>query len=208
TLIAAYSALPDDIRTQGPSLSFTWAYPLDLTHVTAFSLDDLTQRAETIDTQGTSDVNGIAGLNLFVSSNLREALREFQLLVIIAQIPVVLLLIQVLGLVLLFISLMVNILIDRQIDAIAVLRSRGASRGLVLRVMTAQSIGVGLLALVGGPLLAILLVRVVGELTLPSADREVLALLSGNPLALAWNVRWFALTAAVCAVVAMVFSTR
>jgi hypothetical protein len=89
-----------------------------------------------------------------------------------------------------------------------VLRSRGASRGLVLRTMTVQSVGVGVLALVGGPLLAILLVRAVGQLTLPAADQGVLSLLSGSPLDLAWSVRWFALPTAICAVAAMVFSTR
>src|SRR5262249_7621745 len=141
-------------------------------------------------------------------SSVLYALQQYQGQVILEQIPIVLLLIQVVGLVLLFISLMVNLLIERQAEAIALLRSRGASRGLVLRTMTFQSVGVGLLALVGGPLLAVLLVQRFGGAALAPRDRDALDVITGNPRGAAWAVRWFALTAAICAVIAMVVSTR
>ena len=73
--------------------------------------------------------------------------------------------------------------------------------------MTVQSIGVGVLALIAGPLLAL---GLVGSSPAPRsvATKGALNVLTNNPLAAAWGVRWFAFVAAVCAIVAMIVSTR
>ncbi len=206
TLVAVGSALAD----QGimASLFVQWTYHLDLSRLSVDSLDDLPSRLQALQVTDTEALNADLGLNLDGADTIRPILSEYQERLFIAQIPVGFLLIQVIGLVLLFIALMVTILVDSQADAIAVLRSRGAPRTLVLRAMTVQSVGVGLLALVAGPLLALALVGVIAGAALPSDQRGVLNLLSNNPLAAAWSVRWFALAAAACAIIAMIVSTR
>jgi ABC-type antimicrobial peptide transport system permease subunit len=209
TMLAVYSALAG----QGvglPPINVQWTYHLDLSRLSVDTLDDLTNRLQALQITDTDALNADSSLNLnlYADDTIRPILSEYQGRVIVAQIPVGLLLIQVIGLVLLFISLMVNILVDRQAEAIAVLRSRGASRNLVLRTMTVQSIGVGLLALAAGPLLALVLVGAIAGAALPSDQHGALNLLSGNPLAAAWSVRWFALGTAICAIVAMIVSTR
>ncbi|MDE3230688.1 MAG: FtsX-like permease family protein [Chloroflexota bacterium] len=207
TLIAVYSRLASQGLNPLP-LIVQWTYHLDLARLSVDTLGDLTDHLQALQFTDTDALNANSTVNLNAFDTVTGILREYQGRVIVAQIPVGLLLIQVIGLVLLFISLMVNILVDRQAEAIAVLRSRGASRNLVLRTMTVQSIGVGLLALIAGPLLALALVGAIAGAALPPDQRGALNLLSSNPLAAAWSVRWFALATAVCAIVAMIVSTR
>ena len=206
TLVAVDSALAG----QGTmaDLFVQWTYHLDLSRLSVDSLDDLPSRLQALQVTDTEALNADLGLYLSGADTIRPILSEYRERVSIAQIPVGFLLIQVIGLVLLFIGLMVTILVDSQAVAIAVLRSRGASRALVLRAMTVQSVGVGLLALVAGPLLALALVGVIAGAALPSDQRGALNLLSNNPLAAAWSVRWFALATAACAIIAMIVSTR
>ncbi len=207
TLVNIYNTLGS--TTGGyPPMSYRWTYHIDLSRLSVNSISDLTAHLDALNGRDYSALNGTLNLNIGESDALHVILQDYFARVIVAQIPIGLLLIQVLGLVLLFIGLMVSILVDRQAEAIAVLRSRGASRGLVLRTLTVQSIGVGLLALVAGPLLALLLVRGVTQLALPPSDQSALNVLTDDPLAAAWGVRWFAFAAGVCAIVAMIVATR
>ncbi len=76
----------------------------------------------------------------------------------VALIPVTILMIEAVALILFFISMMAELLVERQADAIAVLRSRGASRRQVFGSFFTQSFGLGLIAFLVGPLLALLAV--------------------------------------------------
>src|SRR5574340_1669833 len=75
-------------------------------------------------------------------------------------------------------------------------------------MFTLHNIGLSLIALVVGPLAAIPIVRALAERALPPASQGALATLAGNPFAVAWDVRWYALVAVIVAGVAMVFSTN
>ena len=203
------AAAPFFTFQNGPLLGISWTYPLDLNRISAANFGDLRDRASDFQIHGFDALSGVPGLQqAFPIPTVEAALDQYLGRVIVVQIPVVLLLIQVMGLVLLFVSLMVNLLIERQVEAISVLRSRGASRGVVLRSLTAQSIGVGVLALVAGPLLAVALVRLVAERALPPASQAAVGIVSGNPIPIALDQKWFALAAAVVAVFAMIVSTR
>lgn len=192
-----------------PVLHLDWAYTVDIARVTINDFDDLSNRAHRVQVDVSNAVNGGGGpYGAYVYGGVTNTLDSYRARVIVAQIPVVLLLLQVLGLVLLFVSVMVNLLVERQVEAIAVLRSRGASRGVIFRSMTLQSLGVGLLALLGGPLLALLLVSLVAGRALAGKDQGAVQALLADPLAAAWGLRWYALLAAVAAVVAMILSTR
>jgi FtsX-like permease family protein len=193
----------------GPPLLVNWTYPLDLDRISAASFGDLRDRVSNLQAHGFDALHDIPGMQqAFPEPSVEAALDQYLGRVIVVQIPVVLLLIQVMGLVLLFVSLMVNLLIERQVEAISVLRSRGASRGVVLRSLTAQSIGVGVLALIAGPLLAVTLVRLIAARVLPPASQAAVGIVSGNPIPVALDQKWFALAAAVVAVFAMIVSTR
>jgi putative ABC transport system permease protein len=207
TVAGVYATLGGQSNNM-PPLVYSWTYHLDLSRLSVDSLSDFSDRLDALNSRDQEALNNGLGLGLYENDSVRGILQEYVGRVIVAQIPIGLLLIQVLGLVLLFIGLMVSILVDRQAEAIAVLRSRGAPRGLVMRTLTLQSLGVGLLALVAGPLLALVLVQGIARLALPAGDQGALNVLTHNPLAAAWSVRWFAFGAGVCAIIAMIVSTR
>jgi ABC-type antimicrobial peptide transport system permease subunit len=183
---------------------FNWYYTIDLSQVTINNLDDLSSRLSTL----LNNLNGVPNYQPDQSpSSLLEDLVEFKVQIIIAQVPIALLLLQVFGLILLFISLMINLLVERQAEAIAVLRSRGAPRRLIFRSMTVQTICICLLSLVAGPILAFLLVSVVARQALGSEQHGALEAILGQPVEAAWGLRWYALAAVICAFIAMAVST-
>jgi ABC-type antimicrobial peptide transport system permease subunit len=183
---------------------FNWYYTIDLSQVTINNMDDLSSRLSTL----SNNLNGIPNYQPDQPpSSLLADLLQFKVQIIIAQVPIALLLLQVFGLILLFISLMINLLVERQAEAIAVLRSRGAPRRLIFRSMTVQTVCVCLLSLVAGPILAFLLVSVVARQALGSEQHGALEAILGHPVEAAWGLRWYALAAVICAFIAMVVST-
>ncbi len=125
----------------------------------------------------------------------------------VARIPVTILMIEAVALILFFISMMAELLVERQSDAIAVLRSRGASRGQVFGSFFTQSLGLGLLALLLGPVLALVAVylliqRILGPMG-QSALNESLSDTQSTLLLLAV----YAVIAVAIAILAMGIST-
>lgn len=114
-----------------------------------------------------------------------NALLNYASRVTVVLLPMTCLAYLIAGLVLFFVLLMSDVLVERQTGAITLLRSRGASARQVLGALLGQSASLGVLAFVAGPLLAILLVLGLASLTLPAGSRSALELLTGNPLAVA-----------------------
>jgi putative ABC transport system permease protein len=133
-----------------------------------------------------------------------DILDQYSSRIAIAQLPVVSLLVLVLGLVLFFVSLMAELLVERQADAIAILRSRGASRSQIFGSLVIQCIGLGLIALIIGPLLAILIVRMIAQNVLPPANKSALGIISGNPIQVVQGIIWYPLIAFLVAIMAMI----
>ncbi len=195
--------------TTGPPVTLAWTFTLDLSHITVDDLDHLTSVPTPLENAIQGQLSGVAGIQqAFADLGPIFTLSDFATRVALLQIPIVLLLLQVAGLVLIFVRLLADILVDRQAEAIAVLRSRGATRRQVFSALTLHGLAIGGIALVVGPLLAIPLVRLVASATLAPADRVAVDILAGNPFAVAWNVRWYALAAALVSVVAMIFSVN
>jgi hypothetical protein len=191
----------------GPPIMLIWSFSLDLTHLSVDDLDRLTGVATPLQNAIQGQLSGVDGAQgAYADLQPIYVLSAFAVRAALLQIPVGLLLLQVVGLVLIFVRLMADILVDRQAEAIAVLRSRGATRRQVFSALTLHGLGLGLIALVVGPLLAIPLVRVVASAALATADRGTVDILAGNPLAVAWNVRWYALAAVLVSATAMIFS--
>lgn len=194
---------------QGPPVQLIWSYPLDVSHVKSDSVNDLVARIGQMQTDvpgQLSAINGIQGG--YVQSAIYSALMSFRIQVILLQIPVALLLLQVFGLILLFVRLMAEMLVDRQADAISLLRSRGASRRHVFGAFNVQNLGLCLLAVILGPLAAIPLVRTLASAALPSSSQSALDAISGSPFAVAWGLKWWVLVAVAVTGFAMILSTN
>jgi hypothetical protein len=204
-----HAGLDTQSPQDGPPPQWTWAYPLDVARVDASSLDDLLGRLGRAQNDVPGQLTGSNGLqSIFMASDAYQALSSFRVQILVLQIPLLLLLLQVLALVLLYIRMMAEMLVDRQADAIANLRSRGATRRQVFNAFTVHNIGLTLLALVIGPLAAIPLVRYLSLRTLPAGSQDAVNVISGNPLAVAFGLRWYVLAAVVVAASAMIFSTN
>lgn len=183
-----------------------WYFPLQASAIAITNLDDLIARLKTTQT----DVAQPAALPLldtrvsgpmFASNGVPSSLERLRNRGIVLQIPAYLLAAQVLALILLFVSIMANLLIERQAQVIALLRSRGASRRQIFGSFVVQSVGLGLVALVAGPLLALLVTLFLGQRTLAAADQNALNIITTAPLQAALGVAWVA--ALVVSVVAL-----
>lgn len=193
----------------GPPPQLSWAYPLDVSHINTGDLNDLLDRLGKVQTDVPGRLNGSNNVqDIFLDSRIYNALTNFRIQIIVLQIPLLLLLLQVMALVLLFVRMMAEMLVDRQADAIANLRSRGATRRQIFNAFTLHNMGLSVLSLIVGPLAAIPLVRFLSLQSLPPESQAAVDSISGNPLAVAWGLRWYVLVAVVAAGFAMIFSTN
>ncbi|HEX2348164.1 MAG TPA: FtsX-like permease family protein, partial [Ktedonobacterales bacterium] len=213
TILTALSALDakngitNSSQINGPPPMLLWSYPLDASHISANSLNDVIDRLNAVQRDVSGGFNGPNG-GLFLDSGAYQALTNFRLQVLILQIPLLLLLLQVIALILLFVRMMADMLVDRQAEAIATLRSRGATRRQIFNMFTLHNLGLSLIALIVGPLAAIPIARALAERALPAASQGALSALAGNPIDIAWGLRWYVLVAVVVSGVAMIFTTN
>jgi ABC-type antimicrobial peptide transport system permease subunit len=203
----------NNITAQGPQYGpppmLVWSYALDSSRISANSLNDVIDRLGKVQSDVSGQLNGMQGLQgIYLNAGAYQALSTFRIQILLLQIPLLLLLLQVIALILLFVRMMSEMLVDRQAEAIAALRSRGATRRQIFNTFTLHNMGLSLIALVVGPLAAIPIVRALVERALPPASQNALAALTGNPLAIAYGLRWYALVAVVVSGFAMVFSTN
>jgi len=156
TILTALSALDakngitNSSQINGPPPMLLWSYPLDASHISANSLNDVIDRLNAVQRDVSGGFNGPNG-GLFLDSGAYQALTNFRLQVLILQIPLLLLLLQVIALILLFVRMMADMLVDRQAEAIATLRSRGATRRQIFNMFTLHNLGLSLIALIVGP---------------------------------------------------------
>ncbi len=112
----------------------------------------------------------------------------------------------IVGLSLFFVSVMTNLHIDRQSEAIAIMRSRGASRLQIFFLFVTQSTGLGLIALLVGPLLAIIVVQIISQRILSPADQGSLNIVTGDPIPIAQALLVRAAFTIIIAIITMVIS--
>jgi len=185
-----------------------WYYHLDTNRISVDDLDTIINNIQTVtvDDTSNSDLNQPPFIQQTTTFQPSDALQQFRSRLSVAQFPVISLLLLVFGLVLYFVTMMAGLLVDRQSDAIAVLRSRGASRRQILGSLVTQGIGLGLIALLAGPLLAIVMTRLLAQNTLSSTDQGALNLLSGNPLPVAFSLGQYALAAVLVTIAAIILA--
>jgi ABC-type antimicrobial peptide transport system permease subunit len=188
-----------------------WYFPLQASVIAITNLDDLIARLNTtqIDTAQPSmlpllntQVNG----PMFEGNGVPSSLERLQNRGVVLEIPAFILAAQVLALILFFVSIMANLLIERQAQVIALLRSRGASRRQIFGSFVVQSVALGLVALVAGPLLALLVILLIGRLTLAASDQNALNVITDAPLQAAFGVAWAAVPVVVVVVLGLLLS--
>jgi putative ABC transport system permease protein len=126
----------------------------------------------------------------------------------VARIPLLSLAYLIAGLLLFFVGLMSDLLVERQMEAIALLRSRGASREQISGALLLQSVGTGLIACLAGPLISVPVVHVLVLLSLPAGDQGALNVILADPLAAALGLSLTSLGIATVSVLAMAFAIR
>ncbi|HEY7358699.1 MAG TPA: FtsX-like permease family protein, partial [Ktedonobacterales bacterium] len=195
----------------GPA-SIVWYFPLQTSVISISNLSDLIALLNTTKIQVvrhlnawplvSTDING----PMFASNNTPSSLERFQSRGAVMEIPVSILAAQALALILFFASIMANLLIERQAAGIALLRSRGASRRQVFGAFVVQSLALGLVALLIGPLLALLVALLIAHLTLASGDQNALNFITARPVQAALGVGWLALPVVVVVALALLLS--
>ncbi len=111
-------------------------------------------------------------------SNLEQARTSIN----VSNVPTLLLSLQILALILFFVSLMTDLLVDRQSDAIAILRSRGASRNQIFGALLTQCAGLGLVALLVGLPLALTVVLYIAQDMLSANTQDAVNVVTDNPM--------------------------
>ncbi|HZU67556.1 MAG TPA: FtsX-like permease family protein [Ktedonobacteraceae bacterium] len=194
-----------DLGIASPFDLYTY-YSLGTAHLDIHSLDDFNSRLKTIlndlsnypsDPPFFDHTSAIAPLDVLDGYSSR---------ITVISVPLDSLTYLIAGLILFFVSIMTALLVDRQNQAIALLRSRGASRRQVFAALIVQSLAVAIFALLAGPFLAILIASFITLLTLAPADRAIISLITQNPLQVAWGLRWPVLLTIAVAILAMAFA--
>ncbi len=123
-----------------------------------------------------------------VETEIPAVIKNYREKLFFTRLPLFALMIQVVGIVLFYVAMVGSMVVDRQTGEIALLKSRGASNRQVLGVFAIEGLGIGILATVAGPIIAIAAISVLG-LTPPFHDLSGGALLhvplSGGAIALA-----------------------
>ncbi len=197
-------ALQYYVLNQPPNI--IWYYHLNLLHVRLENLSTISQAISTIktDNSNNSDLEQSPFIEQTQTYLPSDAIDQYSKRIQVAQLPVTSLSWLILALLLFFVSTMADLLVERQADAIAILRSRGASRLQIFGALVIQGIGVAIVALVMGMALAIPSARWLVQHTLPAADQGALNILDDPPLSVLWSVRVYALLAVGAALLAMI----
>ncbi len=109
-------------------------------------------------------------------------LEQYRSRVEVIRVPIFIVAAQIVALILFFVSLMTHLLVERQSDAVAVLRSRGASRRQVFGTLFLQTIGLSIVAVLIGIPLAILMVVFTAHSILPVGVQDALTSITNNPV--------------------------
>ena len=183
-----------------------WYYNLAIDRLDSNQLDDLNNGLNNLLVSVTNqpviqpfvDKTSSSGPDSVISSYLDR--------IAVARIPLLSLAYLIAGLMLFFVSLMTDLLVDRQSEAIAVLRSRGASREQIFSSLIIQSVGVGIIAFIVGPLISVALAYGLTLFSLPASERGALNVILDDPFSSALSLYLASLGTVIVSVLAMIFA--
>lgn len=209
--IAAIQITPDITNPKSgirDSFRLNWSYPFDLAHLDANSTATISQAVANLNAQLENTIpQQVQNITFaFPVGSLVQALESYARDLVVLEVVVTLLLLITLAIVLFLVSMLSDMLVDRQSAVIAILRSRGATRRHIFGAFVMQGFVLGLAALLAGPLLAILLVRGIAQFLLTPANQSALSVITSNPLQAALDVKWYAIIAVAVALFVMILA--
>ena len=187
----------------------SWYYTLNAAQISIGQLDSILNGVKTIqqDNANSSGLISQSGEFQHITTYMSTAaLQLYHDRLPVMQFPILSLTLFVLALILFFMTLMTGILVERQVGALALLRSRGASSRQIFWSMVTQALVLGLIALVVGPLLTISVVRLLAEHILTAIDQSALNVISGSPVPIVLDIGLYALVTVGAMVLAMILS--
>ncbi|GCE48702.1 ABC-type lipoprotein release transport system permease subunit [Thermosporothrix hazakensis] len=135
-------------------------------------------------------------------------LDQFQTQIAIARTPVLLLSLQIVALILIFISMIGQLLVEQQTEAIAVLRSRGASAQQIFGSLATQGIVLYVPALLLGLPLSLSLTIILTQTLLPAQYQSSLSVITTRPFEALLEASPYALIGAALALLSMMLTLR
>ncbi len=183
-----------------------WYYNLAIDRLDSNRLDDLNNGLSNLLVGITNQPVAQPFIDKTSSSGPDSVISSYLDRIAVARIPLLSLAYLIAGLMLFFVSLMTDLLVDRQSEAIAVLRSRGASREQIFSSLIIQSIGVGIIAFLIGPLISVAVAYGLARLSLPAGDQGALNVILANPFSAALSLYLASLGTVIVSVLAMVFA--
>ena len=194
--------------------NITWTASMDLSRLSAQDLSALldgnpqrfnNQLIQLMSerTASSDPDQGATPSSAFAISSLFEVLQDYQRRLIGAQILAGLLLADVLGVVLIFLTQIATMLVELQEPLIALLRSRGASQGQIFGTFAVQTLLLGLVGLLIGAALALPVARFVSSALLPTSERSTLGILNGSLFSISTGAAIAAVVTSLMLVLAM-----
>ena len=177
---AAHKAIPGPVLLN--EFRLYWYYSLDPLRIDVDNLDDVMNKLQTVLLRITPFANsftyGAYVQQTTSSSYAPTVLIDYSRRLTVATIPIMSLTLLVIGLILFFISIMTDILVESHTSELAILRSRGASSQQLFSSLLLQGISLGGVAFVLGLPLALVVVFLLTQITLLPADTGAFPLIT------------------------------
>ena len=188
-----------------PSGAYVYGYfPLDIQAINDKNINELQPDLDYLTNQEPSHFAGFFIDNIGINNtNITLINASMKDLTTVVQVPVLVLLGLMVGLILLFVTLMTELLVSRQAEAIAVMRSRGATTGQIFLIFIVQSLLLGLLTLLIGPLLIPLIIRTMVIILFPSIIQSALNVLPTAPWEVLFALGWYIWVAVILVTLTM-----
>ncbi|HCI80295.1 MAG TPA: hypothetical protein DHW02_11470, partial [Ktedonobacter sp.] len=207
--LSVFDHIATQEKTDGPytifNETFSWYYHIDPLRVSVSQLHDVITQVSSLQSQLNQQYSGAAGQDAFYSAltnppaypyvvaaqpisqlftepGIPGKLEQYQSRMQLVTIPVFLISLQILALILFFVGMMTGLIVERESDTIALLRSRGASRRQVFTTLFTQCVGLAFIAVIIGVPLALLIVPIVARNLLPSTVQDALTVVTAHPL--------------------------
>lgn len=159
--------------TQRDGTLLAWSYPFDISQLDANNISQLSQQTSNLSSDINSTLTRIDGVtSALLIGTLFDVLSRYDQKIVLLSIVLIFLLFIILAIVLFLLSMLSDMLVEQQREVIAILRSRGATRRHIFGTFVMQSIVLSLAALLLGPWLSLLLVRMIAQILLPSVDHQ------------------------------------
>ncbi|GCE10431.1 ABC transporter permease [Tengunoibacter tsumagoiensis] len=197
---------PTALSTLELPMTLSWYYNLEMLKITQGDLKTLTASLSNAQIATSNDPQLYASPEAFSKLTVQspvDALTHFSDESSVATIPVMGFVLIIFFLILYFVSLMADFLVERHAGALALLRSRGASRQQIFGSLLVQSSIIALLSFLSGPFLAVEVVLWSARALLPARSLSAVNVLIDHPLAAALSVWLYALTTALIVLLAM-----